>query len=172
MNRCLKINQSTKQKLKMKTKLLVLAILVFPLMLSAQDIPSNVKQKVKTMYPEAGDIKWDVEGKGQYEAELKIDGVQTALLFDSEANLIETETKIAVSELPSKVRDYISSEYVGKSINEAAKIIDSKGNLKYEAEITEGKKSKDILFDQDGNILKKADSDSYKDEDSEEEDGD
>ncbi|MCB0728349.1 MAG: PepSY-like domain-containing protein [Ignavibacteria bacterium] len=154
----------------MKTKLLVLAILLFPLMLSAQDIPSNVKQKVKTIYPDAQDIKWDVEGKGQYEAEFKIDGVQTALLFDSEASLIETETKIAVSELPSKVRDYISSEYAGKSITEAAKIIDSKGNLKYEAEITEGKKSKDILFDQNGNVIKKADTDS--DEDSEEEDGD
>ena len=66
MNRCLKINQSTKLKLKMKTKLLVLAILLFPLMLSAQDIPLNIKQKVKSMYPAAKDIKWDVEGKGKY----------------------------------------------------------------------------------------------------------
>lgn len=154
----------------MKTKLLVLTILLFPVILFAQDIPSNVKQKVNSMYPEAKNIKWDVEGNGKYEAEFKINGVQTALLFDSKANLIETETKIDVSELPSKVRDYISSEYAGVSITEAAKIIDSKGNLKFEAEIKEGKKSKDILFDQDGNILKKADADT--DEDNEEEDGD
>lgn len=154
----------------MKTKLLVLTILLFPVILFAQDIPSNVKQKVNSMYPEAKNIKWDVEGKGKYEAEFKINGVQTALLFDSKASLIDTETKIDVSELPSKVRDYISSEYAGVSITEAAKIIDSKGNLKYEAEIQEGKKSKDILFDQDGNRLKKADADT--DEDNEEEDGD
>ena len=154
----------------MKTKLLVLTILLFPVMLFAQDIPSNVKQKVNSMYPEANNIKWDEEGKGKYEAEFKINGVQTALLFDSKANLIETETKIDVSELPSKVRDYISSKYAGIDITEAAKIIDSKGNLKYEAEIQEGKKSKDILFDQDGNRLKKADADT--DEDNEEEDGD
>jgi len=154
----------------MKTKLLVLTILLFPIMLFAQDIPSNVKQKVNSLYPDAKNIKWDVEGKGKYEAEFKINGIQTALLFDSKASLIETETKIDVSDLPSKVKDYISSEYAGVSITEAAKIIDSKGNLKYEAEIKEGKKSKDILFDQDGNILKKADADT--DEDNEEEDGD
>lgn len=154
----------------MKTKLLVLTILLFPVMLFAQDIPSNVKQKINSLYPDAKNIKWDVEGKGKYEAEFKINGVQTALLFDSKASLIETETKIDVSDLPSKVKDYISSEYAGVSITEAAKIIDSKGNLKYEAEIKEGKKSKDILFDQDGNILKKADADT--DEDNEEEDGD
>lgn len=154
----------------MKTKLLVLTILLFPVMLFAQDIPSNVKQKINSLYPDAKNIKWDVEGKGKYEAEFKINGVQTALLFDSKASLIETETKIDVSDLPSKVKDYISSEYAGVSITEAAKIIDSKGNLKYEAEIQEGKKSKDILFDQDGNRLKKADADT--DEDNEEEDGD
>lgn len=154
----------------MKTKLLVLTILLFPVMLFAQDIPSNVKQKINSLYPDAKNIKWDVEGKGKYEAEFKINGVQTALLFDSKASLIETETKIDVSDLPSKVKDYISSEYAGVSITEAAKIIDSKGNLKYEAEIKEGKKSKDILFDQDGNILKKADADT--DEDNEEEDRD
>jgi hypothetical protein len=154
----------------MKTKLLVLTILLFPVMLFAQDIPSNVKQKVKSMYPDAKNVKWDVEGKGKYEAEIYIDGVQTSLLFDSEASLIETETKISVSELPSKVRDYISSKYAGISITEAAKIVDSKGNLKYEAEIKEGKKSKDILFDQNGNIFKKAETDT--EEDSEKEDGD
>ena len=154
----------------MKTKLLVLTILLFPVILFAQDIPSNVKQKINSLYPDAKNIKWDVEGKGKYEAEFKINGIQTALLFDSKASLIETETKIDVSDLPSKVKDYISSEYAGVSITEAAKIIDSKGNLKYEAEIKEGKKSKDILFDQDGNILKKADADT--DEDNEEEDGD
>jgi hypothetical protein len=153
----------------MKIKLLVLAIFLFPIALSAQDIPSNVKQKATELYPNATNVKWDVEGKGQYEASLTDNGIDMSLLFDDNANLLATETKMNVDQLPRNVRDYVAANYSGMDITEAAKIVDSKGVTTYEAEVYDGKKHKDVLFDKNGNPLKKSDKD---DDEEDEEDGD
>ena len=153
----------------MKIKLLILAIVLFPLTLSAQDVPSNVKEKAKSMYPNTS-IKWDVDGPGKYEAELTDNGVTMSLLFDDNATLLATETKMDVSGLPQKVLDYMASNYKDMKITEAAKIVDNNGNTTYEAEVFDGKKHKDVLFDSNGNPLRgKGDKD---DDDEDEDDGD
>jgi hypothetical protein len=67
------------------------------------------------------------------------------------------------------VEPFVMKNYKDYKITEAAKIIDSKGVLTYEAEIIKGKEKKDLLFDKDGKSMvkkmEKSESEEKEDED-------
>jgi hypothetical protein len=73
-----------------------------------------------------------------------------SVIIDGSGNITETETMIAVTDLPVPISDYMNKYYSGMKIEEAAKIIKASGDVNYEAEI----KEKDIVFDANGNFLK------------------
>jgi hypothetical protein len=133
-------------------KALVIAMMFFSVATFAQklksgDVPKVVKEKFVALYPGVM-AKWEKE-KANYEAGFKKDGKTMSVLIDAFGNLVETETDIRISELPKTVSDYIAKKFPGQAVKEAAKIVDSKGVMKYEAEV----KGKDYLFDVNGNPL-------------------
>lgn len=109
------------------------------------EVPSIVKTTFSKKYPTATKIKWEKEGK-KYETSFLLNGKDMSVLFDANGEIEETETKIAVSELPRKAQSYAISK---GTIKEAAKIVASNGKVKYEAEV----KGKDLIFDEKGNFL-------------------
>jgi hypothetical protein len=113
------------------------------------EIPAAVKTKFASLYPTVKKAKWGQEG-ANYEAEFELNEVETSVLFDVSANVLETESEIKASELPKPVTDYCAKTWAGKKIKEASKIIDSKGTVTYEAEVD----GMDHIFDSNGSFIK------------------
>ncbi len=127
--------------------------------IKVSDVPSAVRTKFASMYPNVEKAKWEIENS-KYEAEFRENNVETSALFESNGTYVQTEIEIPVSSLPAGVNEYVSKNLNGKKITEACQITNADGNLTYEVEI--GKD--DYLFDSNGNFLKK-DSDSGDTED-------
>ncbi|MEO8513091.1 MAG: PepSY-like domain-containing protein [Ignavibacteria bacterium] len=119
--------------------------------LKEKDVPSAVKTAFTAMYPDAKQIKWEMEDK-KYEGEFKANNVESSALFEANGTYVQTETEIPVSSLPEAVSEYLSKNLAGKKIKEAAKITDVKGTVTYEAEVG----GSDYLFDSNGSFLSKS----------------
>ena len=113
-------------------------------------VPEVVKAKVKALYPQANDVDWELED-GNYEAEIEQKGSSdVSVVLNAQGSVLETETEIKVSELPTAVRTYVAQQLGNKKIKEAAKIVKADNTVEYEAQV--GKK--DYLFDSVGVFLK------------------
>lgn len=112
------------------------------------DVPAAAKATVARLYPGVKAVKWEKEA-GNYEAGLTHNGKELSLVIDAKGNVLETETTIAVSALPSSVRDYVAKHHAGKKIKEAAEIVTANGRKTYEAEVG----GKDLLFDDKGQLI-------------------
>ena len=117
--------------------------------LKKEDVPSVVTAKFKTLYPIIEDVNWSKENN-IYEAEFDLNKVETSASFDVKGNLVETETEIAVANLPATITKYLEKNLPGEKIKEASKITDSKGVITFEAEVN----NVDYVFDKDGNFIK------------------
>jgi hypothetical protein len=95
--------------------------------------------------------KWEKENDN-YEVSFKKDGKSMSAVIDSKGAILETETDIAIKDLPAEAASYIKSHYKGAVIKEAAEIIKANGDKIFEAEVNK----KDILFDAAGKYLKEA----------------
>ncbi len=136
--------------------LMVVMLFVFAGSIYAQQkdlkVPENVSKAFQTAHPDATDVSWDKEGSN-YEANYKINGGDYSVVINDSGKILETETELKTSDLPAGVVKYINDNYSGYTLSGAAKIVDAKGNTKYEAEISKGNKSKDVMFDQNGKPL-------------------
>lgn len=138
-------------------KLFVIAFICFTYSLTASaqklkdaEVPAAAKAAFQKQFPntKAG---WEKE-KENYEVNFKKDGKVMSSVIDKNGAILETETDIAVSALPSSVRTYVKDHYKGAKIKEAAEIIRGNGEKNFEAEVG----GKDVLFDANGKFLKEA----------------
>ncbi|HEV8284873.1 MAG TPA: hypothetical protein VGQ09_11225 [Chitinophagaceae bacterium] len=116
--------------------------------LKESQVPAAVKAVFQKQYP---NIKpsWDKEG-ANYEANFKKDGKEMSAVIEKNGTIVETETMIAVSELPQIVKTYMKEHYGNMKVKEAAKIVKANGEVNYEAEISH----KDVVFDGNGKFVK------------------
>jgi hypothetical protein len=117
--------------------------------ISEYNLPNDVKTIFAKMFPNQYSVKWELEN-GNYEAEFLLNKIETSALYSPTGQWLQTETEIKADVLPMAVVEYVSKNLAGKKIKEAAKIIDAKGNLFYEAEVN----GKDYIFDSKGNFLR------------------
>jgi len=82
-----------------------------------------------------------------------------ACVFEANGTLIETETEIAVGDLPMPALTYLRKNYTAQP-KEAEKIVKADGTVTYEAEM----KGKDVIFSDRGAFLKE-ETDEAKDKD-------
>jgi len=144
----------------MKTILLILvAVLsvncVYSQKIKESEVPVTVKAKFQSLHPDIKDINWLKLKKGGYEAEFTQNKSQFGVSIDSLGNLRETEKEMKVSELSKEIHDYVAKNYPGYAITEGAQITYVDGKPMYEAEITKGKESFDLLFDSSFKFVKK-----------------
>jgi hypothetical protein len=116
--------------------------------LNGSKVPAQVKAAFQKLYPNTK-ASWDKEDAG-YEANFKKDGKEMSAIIEKNGTIVETETMIAVSDLPASVSDYMNKHYKGIKVKEAAKIVKANGDVNYEAEIP----NKDIVFDGNGKFIK------------------
>lgn len=110
-----------------------------------KEIPVAAKAAFAKAYATATKVKWEQEGD-KYEASFMSGGKEMSVLYSASGAAVETETKIAIAELPAKAQKYAQAK---GNIKEAARIVAANGTVKYEAEV----KGKDLLFDNEGNFM-------------------
>lgn len=114
-------------------------------------IPAAVSSALATKYPTATKVTWEKE-KGNYEANWGgKSGEDMSVQFNPAGVFIEQVVAIPTSALPAGVSKYVKEKYKCAKISEAGKVTDAKGKIMYEAEV----KGKDLVFDEQGNFLKK-----------------
>lgn len=113
-----------------------------------KNIPEPVKQAFAKKFP-GTTAKWEKENE-QYEAGFTVQGTKMSALFEKDGTLLESETEIKKTDLPSAITVYLNTHYKGAAIKEAAKITLANGDIQYEAEV----KGKDLIFDAAGKFLK------------------
>lgn len=118
--------------------------------LKEAQVPSKVKLAFNKSYPKTMG-KWELEDN-MYEVNFKSEGKTMSAVIDKMGNITETETDIAVSELPASVTDYVKQHYKGAKITEASTIKKNGGEMNYEARV----KGKDVIFDANGKFMKVA----------------
>lgn len=123
--------------------------ITFAQKVSDKDVPVGVKSSFQKQYPNVEETKWEIENSN-YEAEFEINETDYSVVINPSGNILETEIEINVNELPANMKEYISKNYAGKKVKEAAKIIDATGMVVYEAEI----KGMDLIFDSKGKFIK------------------
>jgi len=132
----------------MKTLLFMLATIITLSCFAQKDIPAAVQESFKKNFPNVTVKKWEKED-GNFEANFSKDGKTMSATFDAKGAWMETETDIAIKDLPASVSSYVKEHYSGATIKEAAMLKTPKGDM-YEAEV----KGKDLLFDMNGKFLK------------------
>lgn len=138
----------------MKKIILGLMVSTFSLTCNAQklkesEVPQAVKDAFKNAHSNIKKVEWEKEG-ANYEAEFESGETETSVVMDAKGVLLETEVEIKPSELPAAIVDYVSKNYNGSKIKEAAKITNAKGIVSYEAEVND----KDLIFDSNSNLIK------------------
>jgi hypothetical protein len=116
--------------------------------------PQAVEESFKKKFPNAQKVQWEKE-KTEYEASFVLNGVKTSANFTVNGEWKETESTVSVSDLPKIVSDGILSAYSGAKIIDAAKIETPEKGIQYEADIKNGKKKMEVLFDAEGKEVKK-----------------
>lgn len=116
--------------------------------INAAKVPGAVRTAFQKQYPGIS-ATWEAED-GNYEAEFKSNGHATSVLYTGTGLATETETEIAVKELPATAQGYITLHYPGQKIKEAAKTVTNSGIITYEAEV----KDRDLVFDDKGKFIK------------------
>lgn len=122
---------------------------IFAQKIGEKDVPAGIMAAFQKKYPAANGTKWNKE-EGNYEASFKLNKEELSVVFDTNGNISETETEIALNSLPAGVLDYVKTHYPGKKVSEGAKITDASGAVTYEVEI----KGMDLLFDKNGKFIK------------------
>lgn len=123
-------------------------------MLKPAQVPAAAIATFKAKFPTVKTNTWEKEGD-KYEAGFKLNGKTMSALITPAGELMETETDMSPSQLPTPVRTKLASDYKTYKIKEAATIVRADGSTVYEAEVAKGGKAQDVLFMADGTLAKK-----------------
>jgi hypothetical protein len=139
-------------------KNLVILVVVFAFIsVSAfsQKNPSEiVKKEFSKKYATAQSVKWDTEGKNEWEAEFTMDGKKMSASFDESGKWLESETTITDKDLPSSVISVLNKDFPGYK-KSPIEIFESPAMKGFEIGLKKGVTSLEVVFDINGKIIKK-----------------
>ncbi len=137
-------------------KLIIVAIVAMfsTTALHATEVPEVVKKAFQQKFPTAKKVKWEKENNNDFEASFTLNDKEISAVYSIDGQLKETETEIAVSELPKSVIDALAKKDANAKIEEAEKIERSDNTIIYETEVKINKKKRELLFDSNGNEVK------------------
>ncbi|MEO6406088.1 MAG: hypothetical protein ABIY51_13790 [Ferruginibacter sp.] len=115
--------------------------------LSPAKVPAATKSAFAKAYPHTAGT-WEKED-GNFEVNFKKAGKSMSAVITAKGAIKETESSIALGELPQAAHAYIAEHYKGKTIKDATKIVKADASLVYEARVGDT----DLLFDGAGKFL-------------------
>ncbi len=128
--------------------LLIASAAVFAFIKRDIKVPSAAKQSFAKTHPGI-DGEWGKEG-ANYEVNFKDADKTMSCVIEANGIILETETDIAINQLPEAASIFIKGHYKDATIKDASQIVRNNGEVNFEAEIND----KDVLFDKDGKFIK------------------
>lgn len=104
-------------------------------------------------FPNAKEVKWDIEAKNEFEASFVMDGKKGSANFSGKGDWLETEMAIPRSNAPKAVMDGFSKAFAGAIIKEVYKIESKEGKNYFEIEYSLKGKTKEAKVDPTGKIM-------------------
>ena len=111
--------------------------------------PAAVAGAFRRGHAAATGLAWSRERDGGYEASFTEGGEAMSVVYAADGTPGEVETEIAVADLPAPVAAALARDHAAATVNEAARILDA-GTTTYEAEVSEGGRTRDLMFTADG----------------------
>ncbi len=147
---------------------IIFAVIGFTIIACAQksEVSQKARQALEIKFPNAQKVSWEKEDANVWEAEFKMDGEPYSANFTENGDWVETEIEIEANEVPMAVSNSMKTKYAEVEIEEVSKIESDKGTS-YEYEFKEGEKTREVVFDPSGKIIKSVTSD----DDHEDDDG-
>jgi len=143
----------------MKKQILILAAVVFigfsACGQSDKDVPAPVKLAFSQKFSGATNVKWGKENDKEWEAEFKLGGENYSANFDNAGTWIETEYQISVKEIPAAVKTALDKESAGAKIK-VSELTETKDGKSYEFVVGKGKNETELVIDNSGNVISKA----------------
>ena len=103
--------------------------------------------------PNAKDVSWEKDGEF-VEVEFTENGIEKSILYNSEGNVVESETEIDVDQLPEAILLFIADNYPEAEIEEAETLENTEGSF-FEVEIeNQNEGETELLFSADGVFVK------------------
>ncbi len=104
-------------------------------------------------FPTAKEVKWEKEGKDEYEASFVMDGKKGSANFSGKGDWMETEMAIPQENAPKVVLDGFNKAFAGATIKEVYKIESKEGKNYFEIEYSLKGKDKEAKVDPTGKIM-------------------
>lgn len=126
--------------------------------------PAEVSAAFEKEFPKAKPV-WASEFTGddsdevRYEATFTRNSLRNLAAYDKLGNLKAVETEISMNQLPGNAFHYLRSNTYEKNIVELAKVTDNSKNTTYEIGIKKEGKFFDLVFDSNGNFVKRVEKD-------------
>ncbi len=117
-------------------------------------VPAEVETAFKQKFVNAINVKWDKEGKNEYEAEFTLNGKKASANFNAKGEWTESEMQIENSTVPAAAVSLVKEKHPAGVITTTYKVEKANGSIEYEIEITVGKKTKELVFDKDWKFIK------------------
>ena len=123
--------------------------------LPAKQVPAAVVATFKKAFPTVTAVQWEKEA-ANFEAGFHQGKTEMSVVITPAGTLLETETEMAVAQLPAPVQATLTRNFKAYKVTEAAKIVTAAtGATTYEAEVSQAGKHRDVLFNADGTEVKK-----------------
>ncbi|MGE3801063.1 MAG: hypothetical protein AB7H80_08600 [Candidatus Kapaibacterium sp.] len=123
--------------------------------LRVRQVPDVVVQAFQSAYPDVSSPEWEQEQEGEYfEAEFEIHGIEHSIRISAEGSIVATEVEMSISDIPSSIITFIARSYAGYEIEEGTKVTTHDGTF-FEVEIAGKGKEYELLFDTEGNPVKR-----------------
>jgi hypothetical protein len=148
------IDHLTSNTMKKIFIVLVAAIITGSSAHSQIKVTDAAKKAFAAKFPNATNVKWGKENANEYEAEFKLNGQPVSANFKLDGSWVETESSIAVTDLPSAITNAIKAKYPGTVLNKAEKVEMSGGKIVYETVVKVNGKKKEIEINPDGTFAK------------------
>lgn len=136
-------------------KIFITQLLFVGLYMHAQTkVSLAISNAFSKKFPDAQNVKWGKENAKEYEAEFTLKGIKTSANYDLLGNWKETETEIAVKDLPETILKSIQLKFPSAIISSATKIEKADGKNIYEADLKVSGKKKEVELWEDGRFVK------------------
>ena len=118
------------------------------------EVPEAVQIAFQNKYPGENDPDWRKDDHGYWESHFKQHGEKYRADFNADGTWVETENDIKTKNLPEAIKKVIGEKYSKYEITEVEHVDNAEKGEFYDVEFKQKGKNKDVMFREDGTIIK------------------
>ena len=118
---------------------------------NSSDVPSIVVNALKTKFPNATDIEWELKDD-VYKADFETGKVDHDIWIDASGKITRHQQEIEKKELPATIADQLAASYKDYRVEDIDKI-EADGTTQYEIELDGTKIDRKVTVVEDGKVV-------------------